>query len=79
MSIVSLQDLGTNAASLIDRVEAGERLIVSRDGRPVAELLPLDPPGGRARPHGLAAGAFSVPDNFDEPLPDDLLQGFEGR
>ena len=78
MITVSLQDLGLNAASLIDRVEAGERLIVSRDGRPVAELRPLDPPGG-PRPHGLASGTFAVPDDFDDPLPEDILGGFEGR
>src|SRR5207249_2307823 len=71
MTTVSLHDLQQNPAALLDRVEAGERLLVSRGGRPVAELRPLAPPAHGPRPFGLAAGAFAVPDDFDAPLPDD--------
>ena len=78
MSSVTLQDLQRDAAALLDRVEAGERLVVSRAGRPVAELRPLAPTTRGPRPFGLAAGAFAVPDDFDAPLPDDLLRAFEG-
>ena len=79
MSIVSLQDLQRDPASLLDRVEAGERLVVVREGRPVAELRPLGSTAPGPRPFGLAAGSFVVPADFDAPLPDDLLRGFEGR
>lgn len=77
MSFITLQDLQRDPAALLDRVEAGERLVVSRAGRLVAELRPLDSVPGRLRPFGLAAGAFAVPDDFDAPLPDDLLRVFE--
>ena len=60
MNTVSLQDLHQNPAALLDRVEAGEHLIVSRAGRPVAELRPLPPAPGGPRPFGLAAGAFTA-------------------
>jgi prevent-host-death family protein len=40
---VSARDLGRHAASVLDRVEHGERLIVTRDGEPVAEIIPVDP------------------------------------
>lgn len=76
---VSVQDLERDPATLLDRVEAGERLVISRGGRPVAELRPLKPPVRGLRPFGLAAGAFTVPADYDAPLPDDLLQDFEGR
>ena len=79
METVSVQDLQRNPAGLLDRVEAGERLIVSRGGRPVAELRPLAPAARGPRPFGLAAGSFAVPADFDAPLPDDLLRAFEGR
>ena len=79
MDTVSLQDLQQNPAALLDRVEAGERLVVARGGRPVAELRPLAPDAVGPRPVGLAAGAFTVPDDFDAPLPEDILRGFEGR
>ncbi len=76
---VSVQDLERDPATLLDRVEAGERIVISREGRPVAELRPLEPSVRGPRPFGLAAGAFSVPDNYDAPLPDDLLHDFEGQ
>ncbi len=78
MNSVTLQDLQRDPAALLDRVEAGERLVVSRAGRPVAELRPLAPATRGPRPIGLAAGEFTVPDDFDAPLPDDLLRAFEG-
>jgi antitoxin (DNA-binding transcriptional repressor) of toxin-antitoxin stability system len=76
---VSLQDLERDPAGLRDRVEAGERLVVAREGRPVAELRPFSPTPQGPRPFGLAAGSFAVPADFDAPLLDDLLREFEGR
>jgi prevent-host-death family protein len=78
MSTVSLQELQRDPAALLDRVEAGESLVVVRGGRPVAELRPVVAARPGPRPFGLCAGAFSVPDDFDSPLPDDILRGFEG-
>ena len=78
MSTVSLQDLQQDAAALLDRVQAGEHLVVTRAGQPVAELRPLASVARGPRPFGLCAGSFTVPDDFDAPLPEDILQGFEG-
>jgi prevent-host-death family protein len=80
MSTVSLQELQRDPDALLDRVEAGEHLVVVRGGRPVAELRPVpatQQPG--SRPFGLCAGAFTVPDDFDAPLPEEILRDFEGR
>jgi prevent-host-death family protein len=79
MDTISLQDLQRDPAAFLDRVEAGERLVISREGRPVAQPLPLASPVRGPRPFGLAAGSFTVPADFDDPLPDDLLRDFEGR
>jgi prevent-host-death family protein len=79
MDTISLQDLQRDPAGLLDRVEAGECLVISRGGRPVAELRPLELAARGLRPYGLAAGSFTVPADFDAPLPDDLLGDFEGR
>jgi prevent-host-death family protein len=79
MDTVTLQDLERDPEGFLDRVEAGERLVISRGGRPVAELRPLAPVVRGPRPFGLAAGSFTMPADFDAPLPDDLLQAFEGR
>jgi prevent-host-death family protein len=79
MSTVSLTELQQNTAGLLARVEAGEHFLVVRGGRPVAELRPIASPLPGPRPFGLAAGAFVVPDDFDAPLPEDVLREFEGR
>jgi prevent-host-death family protein len=79
MNTVSVQDLQRDPAGLLDRVEAGERFVVSRGGRPVAELRPLDQPVHAPRPFGLAAGSFTVPADFDAPITDDLHGDFEAQ
>jgi len=79
MSTVTLQELQQNPAALLDRVEAGEHLLVIRNGHPVAELRPVTARRPPPRPFGLCAGAFTLPADFDAPLPDDVLREFEGR
>lgn len=79
MSTVSLQEFQRDPDALLDRVEAGEHLVVVRGGREVAELRPIPATQPRPRPFGLCAGAFTVPDDFDAPLPEEVLRGFEGR
>jgi prevent-host-death family protein len=79
MSTVSLQELQRNPDALLDRVEAGEHVVVLRGGRPVAELRPVPATQPSPRPFGLCAGAFAVPDDFDAPLPEGILREFEGR
>lgn len=75
MSTVSVEELERNLTALLERIEAGELLVVERDGRPVAELRPVAGP----RPIGLCAGAFTVPADFDAALPDETLREFEER
>jgi len=79
MSTVSVQDLQQDPLSLVRRVEAGESITVTRDHVPVAELRPVTAPPPARRPFGLAAGQFTVPADFDAPLPDAVLREFEGR
>ena len=78
MSTVSLQELRQNPEVWLDRVEAGEAIVVVREGRSVAELRPI-PASVDLRPYGLCAGEFVVPDDFDAPLPDDVMREFAGR
>ena len=78
MNTIRLEELQQNTDALLERVEAGENLVVTRDGRPVAEWRSIAPVGEGPRPFGLCAGEFSVPGDFDAPLPDDNLRDFEG-
>ena len=74
----TLEQVENAAAEYFSRVIDGETIVVYRGERPVAEIRPATETE-TLRPFGLAAGQFVVPDDFDDPLPDELLDAFEGR
>jgi antitoxin (DNA-binding transcriptional repressor) of toxin-antitoxin stability system len=74
----TLEQVENEAAEFFHRVMSGETIVVYQGERPVAEIRPLMETE-KLRPVGLAAGEFVVPDDFDDPLPDELLDAFEGR
>jgi antitoxin (DNA-binding transcriptional repressor) of toxin-antitoxin stability system len=80
---VTLDEMSRDPRRYIREAEAGQTVLVTRADRPVAEIRPVPQNGERvtdtARPTALAAGEFRVPDDFDEPLPPDVLDSFEGR
>jgi len=66
----------THLSRLLVRVAAGEEIIIAKAGRPVARLVAAE--GQKTRVLGIDEGKLDVPDDFDAPLPDDLLRAFEG-
>jgi antitoxin (DNA-binding transcriptional repressor) of toxin-antitoxin stability system len=79
MTTISIQEVQRDPLDCLRRVEEGETLVVLRDQCPVAEIKPVAPAADSPRPFGLCAGQFTVPDDFDRPLPEEILQDFEGR
>ena len=77
MAQVSVEEIQRDLSAYLQRVEAGETLVIVREGKPVAEVKPVLTPTNTLRPFGLCAGEFTVPDDFDAPLPEDLLNAFE--
>jgi prevent-host-death family protein len=72
---VNIHEAKTHFSNLLRRVAAGEEVIISRAGQPVAKIVPI---GRRAmRQFGIDRGVFEVPDDFDAPLPADVLDTFE--
>jgi antitoxin (DNA-binding transcriptional repressor) of toxin-antitoxin stability system len=78
MSTISLQDVQQDPLAFFRRVEAGEAFVVFQGERPLAEVRPVATGATQPRPYGLCAGRFTVPADFDQPLPEDVLQEFEG-
>jgi prevent-host-death family protein len=72
---VNIHEAKTHFSKLLRRVLKGEEVTISRAGKPVAKLVPLDRP--RAREFGIDQGVFDVPDDFDAPLPEEVLRSFE--
>ena len=75
-SVVNVHEAKTHLSRLLARVEAGEEVIIARSGRPVARLLALAQPGKRVL--GQDKGRVWIADDFDAPLPEEILADFEG-
>ena len=79
MTTISVEQIKRDLIGCLRRVEAGETLLIVEDNRPVAEIKPIASNVPRPRPFGLCAGEFTVPQDFDQPLPEDVIREFEGK
>jgi prevent-host-death family protein len=74
---VNIHEAKTHLSRLLRRVAAGEEIVIANRGVPVARLVPA-----AARPTkrelGLDRGKVWIADDFNAPLPDDMLEGFYG-
>jgi len=78
MRTVNIHEAKTHLSRLVEEVSKGGEIIIARAGTPVARLISMRPTRKR-RKLGWLAGKFTVPDDFDAPLPDDVIADFEGR
>lgn len=76
---VTVEEIQRNPLKYLYQVEAGETLIIVKANKTIAELRPITTPSKQLRPFGLCTGEFTVPDDFDAPLPEDIVSAFEGR
>ncbi|MGH8931376.1 MAG: type II toxin-antitoxin system Phd/YefM family antitoxin [Egibacteraceae bacterium] len=72
---VGVHEAKTQLSKLLRRAAAGEEIVIMRGREPIAKLVPV--PSRRQREFGVDEGVFTVPEDFDEPLPSDLLDAFE--
>ncbi len=76
---VNIYDAKTRLSELVEQAHQGRTVVIAKNGTPLAKLVPLDAPARPKIVYGLMKGEFIEADDFDAPLPDDLLAGFEGR
>ncbi len=80
MQTVNVHAAKTHFSRLVDQAAAGEEIIIAKAGKPVAKLVPLTPLERRPkRQLGALAGVAVIPPDFDAPLPDEVIDAFEGR
>ena len=77
MTQVSIDEIKRDLPAFLQRVEAGETIIITQAGKPMAKINPILSDSEKMRPFGLCAGEFIVPNDFDAPLPESILQEFE--
>jgi prevent-host-death family protein len=75
---VNVHEAKTHFSKLLARVEKGQEVLISRAGKPVARLVPHAVTAA-APVFGGDRGKLVVPEDFDAPLPSDVLDAFEGR
>jgi prevent-host-death family protein len=78
MKRVNTHEAKTHFSRLLRRVAAGEEITIANRGVPVARLVPV-PPKKAQRVLGAFRGQVSVAEDFDAPLPEALLEAFEGK
>lgn len=76
MTEVNIHEAKTHLSRLLARVAAGEEVIISKAGRPIARLVPIRARQARRVP-GQDKGHIWIADDFDEPLPPEVQSAFE--
>ena len=77
MKTVNIYDAKTRLSQLVDKVVAGEDVVVSRNGKPLVRITRLDS-GRRPIRFGVLKGKVKITRDFDAPLPSKVLSEFEG-
>ena len=80
MHVANIHEAKTHLSRYLNRVEAGETIVLCRYNRPIAEVRPIAAKASRQkRRFGIDEGKFGIPPEFFEPLPDDLMRYFTGE
>ena len=73
--IVNIHEAKTHLSRLLARVAAGDEVVIAKAGKPIARLIPVGPSGRRSL--GEDRGRAFIADDFDAPLPEEILAEFE--
>jgi len=78
MAQVGMHEAKTKLSQLVERAEAGEDIVIARNGKPVARLVPVARTNSLDAVRGIWRGRVHIADDFDE-LPDDIAEAFGAR
>ena len=78
MRTINIHQAKTHFSKLVDAVMEGESIVIAKAGKPVVKLVPIEEPKPKRR-FGILKGKIKIADDFDAPLPDDILKFFEGK
>ncbi len=76
MKVVNVHEAKTHLSRLLERVDAGEEIVIARNGKPVARLVPVS---AAPRRPGRLKGRLRIGADFDAPLPAELAAAFRGE
>ena len=76
---LNIHEAKTHLSEYLDRLKTGETIVLCKRNTPVAEIRALPRARKTKRPIGLAKGRFKISRKFFDPLPDEILNAFEGK
>lgn len=76
---ISLDQIQRDLLGHLQRGQAGKTFVILQADKPVAEIKPVSLSAKQFRPFGLCAGEFRVPEDFDAPLPEEIIGQFDGK
>jgi prevent-host-death family protein len=78
MRTVNIHTAKAHLSRLLEEVAAGEEIVIAKAGKPVARLLPCSPRREPRQPD-LMEGKIWLADDFDDPLPEEIMAAFRGE
>jgi prevent-host-death family protein len=75
----NIHEAKTHFSKLVDQAAAGKEIVIAKAGKPVAKLVSVDADVAKGKPRrklGMFEGKYNIPDDFDAPLPEDVLDAF---
>lgn len=75
MKTINIHVAKTHLSRLAEEAAAGDEIVIAKAGKPVARLVALEKPDFR-KTYGILKGKIWISDDFDEPLPPEILKGF---
>lgn len=79
MITITIDEIQSDISGFLNLVQAGNTLLIVQADEPIAEIKPVSNKVNQLRHFALCAGEFVVPDDFNEPLPEEILNQFEGE
>lgn len=77
MRQVNIHEAKTHLSRLVEDAARGDEIIIAKAGKPIARLVAINAED-TPRPRGLLRDRIWIADDFDAPLPEDIVQSFEG-
>jgi prevent-host-death family protein len=76
--VLNIHEAKTHLSRIVEEVAAGKEVIIAKAGKPMARLSPITA-SVKKKKLGLLKGKIRIVGDFNAPLPDEVLAGFEGR
>ena len=79
--IVNIHEAKTHLSRLVEAASRGETFVIARAGKPLVKVVPIEPVStdNINRMFGFMKGEFTIPDDFDTMMQDEIIAMFEGE